>query len=54
MEGPILLSNPFYELPEDAVSRAAKPADVAQKLRHLHSLRLSKPSRLQARHRPSS
>jgi len=54
MEGPILLSNPFYELPEDAVSRAAKPAGVAQKLRHLHSLRPSKPLRLQARHRPSS
>ncbi len=39
MEGPILLSNPFYELPEEAVWRAAKPAEVAQKLRHLHSLR---------------
>ena len=54
MEGPILLSNPFYEIPEEAVSRAAKPAEVAQKLRHLHSLRPSKSSRLEARHRPSA
>jgi hypothetical protein len=53
MEGPILLSNPFYELPEEAMSRAAKPADVAQKLRHLHSLRLSKPHGAQGRHRAS-
>ena len=52
MEGPILLSNPFYELPEDAVSRAAKPDDVVQKLRHLHSLRPSKPHGTHGRHRP--
>lgn len=49
MEGPILLSNPFYELPEVAVSRTAKPAEVPQKLRHLHSLRPAKPSKLEAR-----
>jgi hypothetical protein len=53
MEGPILLSNPFYELPEDAVSRAAKPDDVVQKLRHLHSLRPSKAHGTHGRHRPS-
>jgi hypothetical protein len=54
MEGPILLSNPFYELPEEAVTRAAKPAEVAQKLRHLQSLRASKPSKLEAPRRQSA
>ena len=37
MEGPILLSNPFYELPEDAFSRIAHPDEVEAKIRKLYS-----------------
>ncbi len=33
-DGPILLTNPFYEPPEQAVSRRARPQDVESKLRH--------------------
>jgi len=39
MEGPILLENPFYELPEEAASRIARPQDVDRKIRQLHSAR---------------
>ena len=37
MEGSILLENPFYELPEKAASRIARPHDVDRKIRGLHS-----------------
>jgi hypothetical protein len=39
MEGPILLTNPFYELPERVISRMPAPADVEQKLGHLEAAR---------------
>ena len=39
MEGPILLTNPFDELPEDVISRVPAPADVEQKLGHLEAAR---------------
>jgi hypothetical protein len=39
VEGPLLLSNPFFELPEMAVSRKAQPADVMRKVREIHSAR---------------
>lgn len=39
MEGPILLANPFYELPDAAMARTADPADVERKLGHLESAR---------------
>ena len=39
MEGPILLENPFYELPEKAVSRIARPQDIDRKIEEIHSLR---------------
>jgi hypothetical protein len=39
MEGPILLANPFYELPELAVSRVANPTGVESKLGHLEAAR---------------
>lgn len=32
VEGPILLENPFYELPEKAMSRVARTQDVTQKI----------------------
>ncbi len=35
IEGPILLSNPFYELPEQAFSRAACPDEVPRKLQKI-------------------
>ena len=35
IEGPILLSNPFYELPEVAFSRVAHPEGVAEKLQKI-------------------
>lgn len=39
VEGPLLLSNPFFELPEMAASRKARPADVIRKVREIHSAR---------------
>jgi hypothetical protein len=39
LEGPILMENPFYELPEQAVSRIARPQDVDRKIRQIHSAR---------------
>jgi hypothetical protein len=39
MEGPILLTNPFYELPDIAVARVPNPDDVERKLGHLQSAR---------------
>ena len=39
MEGPILLTNPFYEPPETAIGRVASPGDVERKLGHLESAR---------------
>jgi len=41
MEGSILMENPFYELPEQAMSRIARPQDVKRKIRQLHSTRPS-------------
>jgi hypothetical protein len=38
IKGPILLSNPFYELPEEAFSRVARPETVRDKLLRLGSL----------------
>jgi len=37
IEGPILLSNPFYELPEEAFSRTARPDEVAGKLQIIYA-----------------
>lgn len=37
VEGPILLQNPFYELPEQAMSRIARPQDIDRKIQELHS-----------------
>jgi hypothetical protein len=39
MEGPILLANPFYEIPEEAMRRAAEPGQVETKLGHMESAR---------------
>jgi len=39
MEGPILLANPFYEPPEQAEKRTARPDDGSRKIRHLESKR---------------
>jgi hypothetical protein len=39
VEGPILLSNPFYELPENAMSRVARANGVDRKLRKIRSAR---------------
>ncbi|HVO62209.1 MAG TPA: MEDS domain-containing protein [Terriglobales bacterium] len=39
VEGPILLSNPFYELPEKAMSRVARPKGVHRKIRKIRSTR---------------
>ena len=39
MDGPILLSNPFYEPLETAIGRIAAPGDVERKLGHLESAR---------------
>lgn len=39
MEGSILLENPFYELPEKAACRIARPQDVDRKIQELHSAR---------------
>jgi DcmR-like sensory protein len=38
IEGPILLSNPFYELPEQAFSRTAQPDKVAAKIKQIYSV----------------
>jgi hypothetical protein len=35
VEGPILLSNPFYELPEAAMSRMAQPLDLPRKMQSI-------------------
>jgi two-component system, sensor histidine kinase PdtaS len=39
VEGPILLSNPFYELPEAAMSRIARPLDIDRKINEIYSAR---------------
>lgn len=39
MEGSILMENPFYELPEKAISRIAAPEDVDRKIEQLRSAR---------------
>ncbi len=39
VEGSILMENPFYELPEKAVNRIARPQDIERKIRELHSVR---------------
>jgi hypothetical protein len=39
MEGPILLANPFYEVPAEAMHRAPEPDQVPTKLAHLESAR---------------
>jgi hypothetical protein len=36
MEGPILLENPFYEPPEKAATRKARPDDVSRKIRQIN------------------
>jgi len=41
VEGPILLSNPFYELPEEAMRRTAQPQDLPGKVRQIRSGRSS-------------
>lgn len=41
MEGPILLDNPFYELPEQAMSRIAHPQELKRKVQELRSVRKS-------------
>ena len=33
--GPILVKNPWYELPEEAVKRKARPNDGKRKIEHL-------------------
>lgn len=38
VEGPILLSNPFYELPETAMSRMARPLDVPKKIQKIKEM----------------
>jgi len=38
IEGPILLTNPFYELAEDVFSRVAQPETVPEKLARLGSM----------------
>ena len=37
MEGPVLLKNPFYEVPDEAVRRKARPNDGHQKIRDLEA-----------------
>lgn len=37
LAGSILLENPFYELPEEAVLRIARPDEADRKIRSLHS-----------------
>lgn len=44
IEGPILLSNPFYELPEEAFRRAAQPEQVDSKIRQIYSRAVTKSS----------
>ncbi len=39
VDGPILMENPFYELPEKAMSRIARPQDVNRKIREIQSMR---------------
>lgn len=39
VESSILMENPFYELPEQAVSRIARPQDVERKIREIRSAR---------------
>ena len=36
IDGPLMLTNPFYELPEIAMSRTARPEAIEQKIRHFH------------------
>jgi len=51
MEGPILLRNPFYEPPEEAATRRARPRELANKFRHFESMqarKLSESERVQA------
>lgn len=37
VDGPLLLTNPFYELPEDAMIRKPRTEHVERKLQHFHS-----------------
>ena len=37
MEGPILLENPFYELPEQAFGRTAQPDELPHKLQKIYA-----------------
>lgn len=41
IDGPILLENPFYEIPEKAVHRSANPESVPEKLRRVSRAGLS-------------
>jgi hypothetical protein len=43
VEGPILLSNPFYELPEIAMSRVARPLEVPEKIQKIRELQSKYP-----------
>lgn len=39
VEGPILMDNPFYELPEEAMSRTANSKDVDRKIQEIRQAR---------------
>ena len=39
VEGPILLSNPFFELPETAMSRISRPQDLPRKIERIQEMR---------------
>jgi hypothetical protein len=39
VEGSILMENPFYELPEQALSRIANPQDIDRKIQQFRSMR---------------
>ena len=39
MEGPILLQNPFYEPPQEAAKRTARPTEGRRKIRHVEAKR---------------
>lgn len=41
IEGPILLSNPFYELPEEAFRREEQPEQVDSTIRQIYSRAVS-------------
>lgn len=46
IEGPILLRNPFYEPPEEAATRRARPRELPSKIRHFESMQARKQSEL--------